>query len=443
MAKATETGGKGNRTFTKGDVQKDTARRIIKGAFTKKNLKASAVDVAMMMPIGRGVKAAELAGKVAPAALKFAERTGARIIADRKGAQIAAEKAARITPKTSDKVARAVGREAAGTKAKGPGGRPQLTKNNKTLRRATKSEKVVVAERTGNKPGQFKNVEKLGKKKGAAPERIATTVEKESRAGKMTVRYESPKKLKAAAEARKTAGKERMTDIEPARRKAPVVRSKVPRRARDVNNLGVGTDARLAKKTTAREQAKATARANRGNRPALIAKTKAAVRRTAEKQKAAERRQKAETRIFNDKTPVKQYDSSGRVIGSTTKGELRQLKVKTQRAAADPRNSLRGEKQGTIDSRSPRRPSEPTDKEVEILRKVGKRDYSRGEVNPLAQKTVQQEADSLVGQALRDPRIRVEDTAREKAAAARAKADTRISRAIKQAPKKTFRGKAK
>ena len=406
-------------------------------------------------PKARGAKVAvEGAEKIAPAVVRFAERTGAKIIADRKGAQLVAEKTARITPKTSDKVVKAMGREAAGPKAKGPGGRPQLTRNNKSLKDYNKSEKVPVAERTGNKPGEFKNAEKSGKAGGASPERAATATEKEYRAGTVTTRKMTATEKTAAKNASDPGGyKAARANREAAQpttpgRKAPRA-SKLVRRARSVDQLGKSSSARLAEKIDAKEQAKATARANRGKRPSLIARNKAVTKRVGEQQQADKARQTAETRLLNDKTPVKQYDDKGRVIGSTTKGELRQLKIKTDRAARNPELEpfVKGVKsQDTIDSRSPRRPSEPTDKEVEILRKVGKRDYSRGEVNPLAQKTVQNEADSIVNKTLRDPRVKAQDAVKEKAAIEKTKSDKALGRRAKKIiikNKKTFRGKAK
>jgi hypothetical protein len=56
----------------------------------------------------------------------------------------------------------------------------------------------------------------------------------------------------------------------------------------------------------------------------------------------------------------------------------------------------------TIESRTRPRPTELTPREIAILRKVGKRDYSRGEVNPLAERIVQREADRRVQQGLRE-----------------------------------------
>jgi len=62
----------------------------------------------------------------------------------------------------------------------------------------------------------------------------------------------------------------------------------------------------------------------------------------------------------------------------------------------------------TIDSRTKPRPAELTPRERLILRKVGKRDYSSGEVNTLAQSTVQRQADDLVSKGLANKKVRNE-----------------------------------
>jgi hypothetical protein len=53
-----------------------------------------------------------------------------------------------------------------------------------------------------------------------------------------------------------------------------------------------------------------------------------------------------------------------------------------------------------------KRITELTPREIAILRKVGKRDYSRGEVNTLAERTVQGEANRRVEQGLRNKKAR-------------------------------------
>jgi hypothetical protein len=225
--------------------------------------------------------------------------------------------------------------------------------------------------------------------------------------------------------------------------------NKSVRRARSVDQLGKSSSARLAEKIDAKKQAKATSRANRNKRPSLIVRNKAVTKRVGEQQQADKARQTAETRLLNDKTPVKQYGPGGkehgRVIGTTTKGELRQLKIKTDRAAKNPElepfiKDVKSKR--TIDERTPRA-KELTDKEVEILRTTGKRDYRAGEVNPLAQKTVQQESDRRVGVFLRDPKVKAQDAVREKAAVKKVMEDKSTARSIKRAPRKTFRGRAK
>jgi hypothetical protein len=127
---------------------------------------------------------------------------------------------------------------------------------------------------------------------------------------------------------------------------------------------------------------------------------------------------------YLDKTKVIQTDSMGRVIGSTTKGKLNQLKVKTENAAENPRLEpfIRGvRKQRTIDERSPR-PRELTAREEKIARIVGKRDYNdplaarQGRTaNILANKVNQREADRRVNVTLRDPRLRAQDAVKNKA----------------------------
>lgn len=327
--------------------------------------------------------------------------------------------------KTSAKLARAIAKEAAGPKAKG------MTPRKVPLYKLDKA-KVTT------KGGSSTTISR-----SPAAQRAPLTKTQREKLNEVTVRYDSPKKLKDAAKARKEAPKARRENV-PAPSRAPrKPASKVVRRARTTDQLGKSAASKIEKKIAAKQEAKLTARKNRANRPALIAKNKAAVKRYGEQKQAEKARRTAETRFFTDKTPVKQYDSSERLIGSTTKGELRQLDVKTRRAAADPRNSLRGGKQETIDQRQPRG-KELSDKEIEILRKVGKRDYSRGEVNPLAQKIVQGEADRRVGVFFKDPKVRAQDAARTKAAIEKTMSDKALSKRAKTLMnKKTFRGKPK
>jgi len=62
----------------------------------------------------------------------------------------------------------------------------------------------------------------------------------------------------------------------------------------------------------------------------------------------------------------------------------------------------------TIDSRTKPRPAELTPRERLILRKVGKRDYNEGQINTLAQSTVQRQADDLVSKGLANKKVRNE-----------------------------------
>jgi hypothetical protein len=96
-----------------------------------------------------------------------------------------------------------------------------------------------------------------------------------------------------------------------------------------------------------------------------------------------------ETKKLTDKTPVVQRDSSGRVIGITTKGELRQLSVKTKNAAKNPGNSVTDMRSSgrTISEREPN------------ARKRGF-NLDRADTKAVSKKP-QQEADKIVEEALR------------------------------------------
>lgn len=330
--------------------------------------------------------------------------------------------------KTSARVARAIAKEAAGPKTKGIIARKVPLYDLKTAKMTTKTgSSTTIQKGTSAKRAPMTKAEIAEKNKVSIKK--MTAAEKTAAKDAVEARKQAPAKNREAAKPN-TPG-----------RKAPRA-NKLVRRARTVDQLGKSSAFKIEKKVVAKQEAKLEARKNRANRPALIAKNKAAVKRVGEQKQADKARQSAETKLLNDKTPVKQYDDKGRVIGSTTKGELRQLKIKVDRAARDTRNSLRGKPQRTIDERTPRA-KELTNKEVEILRTVGKRDYSKGEVNPLAQRTVQQEADRRVDVFFRDPKVKAQDAARDKAAIEKTKSDKATSRSIQQAPKKTFRGKAK
>lgn len=336
-------------------------------------------------------------------------------------------KAASGAVKTSAKLARAIAREAAGSKAKGM-----------TVRKVPlyKLDKAKMTTKTGSSTTV---------QKGTSAKRAPMTRAQIAEQNKVTIRKMTAAEkteAKAAAKARKQEpAARREAAVRPAtsRRRAPRV-DKTVRRARMLDQLG--TASRVEKKVAAKQEKKIAARINRANRPSVVARNKAVVKRVGEQKQAEKKRQLNETRLLNDKTPVKQYDSMGRLIGSTTKGELRQLKIKVERAQTNPRLEpfVRGVKtQRTIDERSPR-PQGLTDKEIEILRKVGKRDYSRGEVNPLAQRIVQSEADKRVGVFFKDPRVKAQDKAREAAAIRKTMKDAKTSRSIKNM-RKNYRGK--
>ena len=124
--------------------------------------------------------------------------------------------------------------------------------------------------------------------------------------------------------------------------------------------------------------ARAAARAKRveeGISPKLVRKPKpktksvGAVETITERQKAmakaALKRERKQNAIANkkqakeDAKKVVQTDSAGRVIGSTTKGELKQLNKVMKKAASNPKNSPGvPAKQPTIESRTAPRPSD-------------------------------------------------------------------------------------
>lgn len=339
-------------------------------------------------------------------------------------------KAAGRVVKTSAKLARAIAREAAGDKAKGM-----------TVRKVPlyKLDKAKVTVKTGSSTTV---------KKGTSAQRAPMTKSQVAEQNKVTTRKMTAAEKtasKAAAKARKQEPATRREAAKPNTRgvkKYTPRASKTVRRARTVDQLGKSTASRVEKKVAAKKEKKVAARISRANRPSVVARNKAVVKRVGEKKQAEKKRQLNETRLLNDKTPVTQYDKNGRVIGTTTKGELRQLQIKVERAQTNPRLEpfVRGVRpQRTIDDRSPR-PQELSDKEIEMLRTVGRRDYSRGEVNPLAQRIVQSEADKRVGVFFKDPRVKAQDKARETAAIRKTMKDAKTSRSIKNM-RKNYRGK--
>jgi hypothetical protein len=211
----------------------------------------------------------------------------------------------------------------------------------------------------------------------------------------LRVKRTDPKPLKAAAKARKNApAQNREAAKTPEKRYA----AKKPQRLTRIEQKRVD---RLAAKS---------------------AKSNPTYKRSRNSKKNAAPKPEAK---YTDKTKVVQTDSMGRVIGSTTKGELSQLKVKTENASENLRleSFIKGvRKQRTIDERTPRS-KELTPREEKMARIVGKRDYNdplatrQGRTaNILANKVNQREADRRVNVGLRDPKVKASDIARTKAA---------------------------
>jgi hypothetical protein len=287
-----------------GEYSKSTKKQ--NRATIKAQLKADMKSGKMKMtknevPFGPGgiAKAAAKAVEgVAPAAARFAKRTGRRIIQDRKGAQVLNEKAVQER-KISRVAARREAERAAGPKAKGPAG---------TTRAGDGSIRARVPK---PRPEEFPKKYRPKVNGPVVIERVGT--------GK------NPAKVKAL----KQAKIDKATAEKTARREAI-----------------------FGKKTTTIKRADKGLTSGAKKR---IARLESDINKGSKEFKAARARQKdlAEKRKVNykDPTEVKQTDSAGRTIGKTTKGELAQLGAKTKRAASDARNSQFGRAQDTIAKR--------------------------------------------------------------------------------------------
>lgn len=440
MAKATTEGGSRNKKPSAGqqrtanDIRKAEARKSLTSV---KGL-ASIVGGAILEGVG-GPKAK--AGKIIG---KGVSEIGS--IASKAAAERLVRQAAR--KKISDVDARDIAIKSAWRKAGRVGGRPILTKNTRPLDRATKAEKVAVSERTGDKPGQFKNTEKLTRKRGATPLRVSTDTEKEFRKGTVTVTRTTPRRSsdvrKEAQQVKNERVRSLLTPIKNPSRNKPKV--KVPRRAR-TTDLGKTTASKVQKKILAKKQVKANARANASQikKTVLANENKKVVKRALE-HNAERRRQaalaKAREKNYDDQTLVEITDASGKVTGTMKKGELLKVKDKMKNAAENTENALI-KPQRTIDEREPRRRSLSA-REVQILRTVGKRDYSKGEVNTLADEKNYEQIQDELKKYFRSPKVRAEDAANEKAAIQKVMADKALAKRAKKIMvknQKTFRGK--
>ena len=122
---------------------------------------------------------------------------------------------------------------------------------------------------------------------------------------------------------------------------------------------------------------------------------------------------------YPDLTPAQRERAAAMLKASSKR--LRKERVKFEKTSIAKRKERAGKPlSGTprpsrekslpsMDSRkatTDKRITELTPREVAILRKVGKRDYSRGQVNTLADRTVQREADRRVEQGLRNKKAR-------------------------------------
>jgi hypothetical protein len=321
-------------------------------------------------PAGRGAKAASASSKVMLAVRKNMRKKAAGVGQRKKVSPVAARKLAEKAKFAPAGIQR-------GGKAKG-GMRPLTVETGRT---ASGNAKAVTKGQTPSRsPGQ-----------GAAQltARPGKTSTKDLR-----VKRTDPKPLKAAAKERKNAPAQ---NREAAKTPEKKYAAKKPQRLTRIEQKRI--DRLVAKSAKSNPKYKSSRNSKKSTTPKPEAK-------------------------YTDKTKVVQTDSMGRVIGSTTKGELNQLKVKTENAAQNPRLEpfIRGvRKQRTIDERTPR-PKELTPREEKMARIVGKRDYNdplaarQGRTaNILANKVNQREADRRVNVTLRDPRLRAQDVAKSKA----------------------------
>lgn len=311
--------------------------------------------------IGGGGRGLNTGSGVAPAAERFAKRTGRRIIQDRKGAQILNERAAGGR-KISKIAARREAERAAGRRARREGGSKQLTSI------APKPRAKITT-----KTSKYRGYGTLTKDKTTVAKPAKPTSRKRN---EITITRITPKKSSDVREAR---AKEKNARI-----RALLTPSK-PRGTRS------GGKAILGPKTNPRT--------------ILVAKPGKA---------------KDVNKLINA--------PRGR-MGDPAKGDVPK-QIESRRVALE---------NAANDSRNASQPSTKTPAERE---KEFRPDTNRvGEVR--AKDPEQREADRRVAEGLRDPRVRAQDAAKEKATTELAKSDKRIERSIKQGPKKTFRGKVK
>lgn len=178
-----------------------------------------------------------------------------------------------------------------------------------------------------------------------------------------------------------------------------VLSEEKPRRGRKLGAIESGV---LSPRGLNRPLGSATKPKEKPNYPDL---TPAQRERLAAMLKASSKRRRQERVKFEKTSIAKRKERAGKPLSGTPRPSREKSlpSMESRRATTD------------------KRITELTPREVAILRKVGKRDYSRGEVNTLAQSTVQREADRRVEQGLRDKGVRNVVNAEIRAMQARAR----------------------
>jgi uncharacterized protein (UPF0335 family) len=157
-----------------------------------------------------------------------------------------------------------------------------------------------------------------------------------------------------------------------------------PTRSRKIGPIESGT---LSPRGLNRPLGSAKKPAEKPNYPDL---TPAQRERYAAMLKASSKKFSKERRKFEKTSIAKRKERAGKPLSGTP------------RPSRDKSLPSMESRKATTDKRI----TELTPREIAILRKVGKRDYSRGEVNTLAERTVQGEANRRVEQGLRNKKAR-------------------------------------
>ena len=120
--------------------------------------------------------------------------------------------------------------------------------------------------------------------------------------------------------------------------------------------------------------------------------------------KASSKRFSKERKKFEKTSIAKRKERAGKPLSGKPRPDRSKSlsSIDSRRATTDKRLT----QEPKITMVKGKRKSNATALDALIKRKVGKRDYNEGQINPLAQSTVQREADDLVSKGLRDKKVR-------------------------------------